>query len=256
MKTKIYIFFLLSFILISCSTTNRKYYGYENKMEIFKNSEVQNNNYTKENDKDEDFNNPSINVYRYYVLPPSYYPWYYPPYYFRFGYRYPFYLDYYDYYWYNYYSYWYPYYIYNPHYHYIPPIYSWETQPKRKDYRDFGVSRGNFGETPRNITNVSPSRNNSNDNSTGGSIKLINSNDNYNTNSSRREQDKLNTPDTKGRDNETISKPSNQRNNEGRDINIRQSIPRNEVNKNSESRSPSNNSSERNNNSSSEQKRR
>jgi len=254
MKTKIYIFFLITFILISCSTVSRKYYGYENKNELEKYSEIK-NDYIQEKDEVVDNNNQSIDVYKYYVLPPSYYPWYYPPYYFRFGYRYPFYLDYYDYYWYNYYSYWYPYYPYNPHFHYIPPIYSGDTQPKRKDYRDFGVSRGNFGETPRNVTNVSPSRNSLNNNNTSGSIKLINSNDN-NTNSSRREQEKLNTPDTKGNSNETITKPSNHRNNEGRDINIRQSTPRNENNRNSESRTPRNNSSERNNSENNEQRKR
>lgn len=252
----------ISLVLLSCSSTNQtSYFGYNNnpKIEDTSNDEIEvyktGNNIIEESDLER-----TNNITNYYVLPPGYYnPWdYYPNYdYMRMS--YPSFYFYWDNWrfnrwaYYNPYSYW-DYGWYNPyrhHHHYYDHYYyndyygnnNSTPEPPRKDYRDFGVSRGEFGSPARNVTSSSSSRGSAV--TPIGSVRNVNSSGTRTTNSNN-----YNKPESNNVENPTNNRISNPSNNnrsiqrEGRDVNVRQSTPRTETPSRSNERvAPSNSGS-------------
>lgn len=250
----------ISLIMLSCSSTNQSsYFGYNNnpKVEDRSNDEIEvykTGNNTNYSSNDNNYIEPDYNkVTNVYVLPAGFYnPWDYPHYdYYGMGYS--------NFYWdnwrfrqwnyYNPYSYWgynpyyYPHNYYEHHYYdnYYGNNYN-SPAPKRKDYRDFGVSRGEFGSPSRNVTSSSSSRSSGNTNPTG-SVRNVNSTDKRTTNVNDYNTPKPLQPDAQNRNtNSTTDNPrSSQR--DGRDVNVRQSQPRVETPNKSNERTPSNSGS-------------
>jgi len=252
----------ISLMMLSCSSTNQSsYFGYNNNPKIEDNSNDEIEVYKTGNNTEYSVNNDDSELERtryitnYYVLPPGYYnPWDYPQYdYYRSG--YPDFYFYWDNWRYSRWSYYspYSYWGYNPwyshHHHYYDYHYydnnyggNYTPAPKKQNYRDFGVSRGDFGSPSRNVTSSSGSRNSNTEpvgsvRNVNSSNTRVNSSDYYNKpNSSNVENPSRNESDT------SPQKGSSQRN--GSDVEIKQSAPRNETPSRSNDRvAPSNSGS-------------
>jgi len=269
---KIFIITAITLVLVSCSTTNQSsYFGYNNNPKIEVEKSITPETTVVDGPAYQAGNNAQDNgittVNYYYVLPPAYIrPWDYPFYnnYLRFG--SPYYYDYWDYI--SYYNYRDHYYFNQHHSHwnnypyyddyYYSPWYSdnsADVTPKRKDYRDFGVSRGEYGSPTRNVTGSSFGRGNV-EAETKGAVK---GKLNYPSSSPSRNADNSNYNSPKNSNyvpesRNTVKSPQPVINvpqrGENKESNIRQSPPRNE-NNGSDSRSGSSSSSSERNSSSS-----